>query len=103
MPNPKAVIQRYSVKKVFLKCGQIHLCLRGFFNKVDSNRGSSCEYGESFKNIYFEVHLWTAAFENVQTDEREVKARFSVCVIGEYGKNNIAKKSKNDKVKKRVK
>ena len=36
--------------------------------------------------------------EKSRQDEREVKARFSVSVIAEYGKNNIAKnKAKIDR------
>lgn len=89
--KPKSSHPEVFCKESILKMWPNTPVFEFFFNKVDSNRGSSCEYGESFKNIYFEVHLWTAAFENMQADEREVKARFSVSVIAEYGKNNIAK------------
>ena len=61
----------------------MQLYLTGFLINLTPTQECSWEYGESFKNIYFKVHP--------QTNEREVKARFSVSVIAEYGKNNIAK------------
>ena len=51
----------------------------------------SYELGEIFKNNVFEEHVRTAAFENMRADEREVKAKFAICMIGQYNKNKISR------------
>ena len=51
----------------------------------------SYEFGETFKNNFFEEHVRTAAFENMRVDEREVKAKFAICVIEQYNKNKISR------------
>ena len=50
--------------------------------KRDSNTGVSCEYYETFKNIYFEEHLKTAAtliFQNYfPEDLKEAALHFTI-------------------------
>ena len=73
----EVVVQRCSVKKVFLKISQNsqeNTCASLFLNKVAGATGNfikketlaqmfSCEFCEIFKNICFTENLWTTASE----------------------------------------
>ena len=73
----KAVVQRFSVKKVFLEILQNsreNNCVRvslpeacNFIKKETLVQVFSCEFCEISNNIFFTEHLWTTASEVLAT------------------------------------
>ena len=65
--EPEAVVQRCSVKKVFLEISQNsqekHLCQGLFFNKVAGQRPEDVNFVKFVKTPFFTEHLWATASE----------------------------------------